>query len=83
MYKTKHIEKRMSQRGISQSMLDLVLAYGEEGAAGRVFISRKSATRLFRDLRALGKMVDKGGVEVVVEGNALITAYNYQGRRGH
>ncbi len=83
MYKTKHIERRMSQRGISQAMLDLVLVYGEEGPAGRVFISRKGADRLFRDLRAVSKMLDKGGVEVVVEGEALITAYNYQGRRGH
>lgn len=78
--KTKHIEKRMAQRGISQAMLDLVLRYGEEGRAGRVFLNRKSVAQLLRDYRELMRILDKGGVEVVVEGDALITAYNHQGR---
>lgn len=80
--KTKHIEKRMSQRGISQAMLDLVLRYGEEGRAGRVFLNRKSVSQVLKDYRNLMRILDKGGVEVVVEGDSLITAYNHQGR-GH
>lgn len=80
--KTKHIEKRMSQRGINQAMLDLVLRYGEEGRAGRVFLNRKSVSQVLKDYRNLMRILDKGGVEVVVEGDSLITAYNHQGR-GH
>lgn len=79
--RTRHIEKRMGQRGISQGMLDLVLHYGEEGRAGRVVLNRKAASHLLRDYRELMRILDKGGLEVVVEGNALITAYNHQGRR--
>ncbi|GHD72589.1 hypothetical protein GCM10007164_20380 [Luteimonas padinae] len=78
--KTRHIEKRMSQRGISQAMVDLVLRYGEEGRAGRVFLNRKSVSQLLRDYRELMRILDKGGLEVVVEGESLITAYNHHGR---
>lgn len=80
--KSKHIEKRMSQRGISQAALDLVLRYGEEGRAGRIFLNRKSVAQMLRDYRELMRILDKGGVEVVVEGDSLVTAYNHQGR-GH
>lgn len=79
--KTKHIEKRMSQRGISQAMLDLVLRYGEEGRAGRVFLNRKSVAQVLRDYRDLMRILDKGGVEVVVEGDSLVTTYNHKRRK--
>lgn len=79
--RTRHIEKRMGQRGISQNMVDLVLHYGEERGAGRVVLNRKSASQLRRDYRELMRILDKGGVEVVVEEKVLITAYNHQGRR--
>ena len=54
-------------------MLDLVLRYGEEGRSGRVFLNRKSVAQLLRDYRELMRILDKGGVEVVVDGDALIT----------
>lgn len=78
MNKTKHIATRMGQRGISRDMLDMVLAVGEDGRAGRVFIDRKKAEQI---LRTVKKILDKGGVEVVVEGDAMVTTYNYRGKR--
>lgn len=82
MTKTKHIEKRMGQRGISGDMLDLVLNYGEE-TGDKVVLSRRGAAKLLRDFRTLMKIVDKGGVAVVVQGDALVTTYNYSGRGHH
>lgn len=81
MHHTKHIEKRMAQRGISKAMVDLVLNYGEE-AGDKVILGQRSAKRLLEEMRTLLKIIDKGGVTVVTQGEALITAYNFQGR-GH
>lgn len=78
MNKTKHVGARMGQRGISQEMLDMVLALGKDGNAGRFFISRKQAQQM---LGTLKKILDKGGVEVVMEGNTMITAYNFRSQR--
>ena len=78
---TKHIEKRMAQQGISKAMIELVLNYGEE-SGDKVVLGRRSAQRLLEDFRTLIKIIDKGGVTVVAQGEALITAYNYEGR-GH
>lgn len=79
MYKTKHFQQRMSQRGISQDMVDLVLEYGE-AEGDRVVLSRKASARLMEAARTLAKILDKGGLVVVTEGDAQLTTYNYQGR---
>lgn len=79
MHKTKHIEKRMGQRGISKAMIELVLNYGKD-AGDKVVLDRRSAQKLVEDFRTLMKIVDKGGVTVVAQGDALITAYNFEGR---
>lgn len=81
MHKTKHFQQRMGQRGINQAMIDLVLGYGED-EGGKVVLSRKRAEQLLEGFRTLMKIVDKGGVVVVAEGDAQITTYNYTGR-GH
>lgn len=79
MQPTRHIKQRMSQRGISRDMVNLVLAHGViEG--DKYVVGRKEALQLIRELdnerRVLTKILDKGGVEVVTEGDTLITAYN-------
>lgn len=80
MHKTKHIEKRMSQRGISSAMINLALNYGED-SGDKVILGQRSAKRLLKDLQTLLKIIDKGGIAVVTQGDALITTYNYEGRR--
>ena len=83
MHFTHHIAKRMSQRGVSRKMLDLVLDYGvNEG--DKVVLGRREAAHLienFREtMRLLIKVMDKGGVVVVAEGEHLITTYNCTSR---
>lgn len=79
MHKTKHFQQRMTQRGISQAMVDLVLSYGESDG-DRVVLSRKATARLMEAARSLAKILDKGGLVVVASGDAQLTTYNYQGR---
>lgn len=79
MHKTKHFRQRMGQRGISQAMIDLVLGYGDNEGS-KVVLSRKKSEQLREALRTLMKIVDKGGLVVVAEGDAQITTYNYAGR---
>lgn len=79
MQPTRHIKQRMSQRGISKEMVNLVIAHGVIHG-DKYVVGRKEALQLIRELdnerRVLTKIFDKGGVEVVTEGDALITAYN-------
>ena len=79
MHPTRHIKQRMSQRGISKEMVNLVIAHGVIHG-DKYVVGRKEALQLIRALdnerRVLTKILDKGGVEVVTEGDALITAYN-------
>ncbi len=79
MHKTKHFQQRMGQRGISQAMIDLILGYGDNEGS-KVVLSRKKSEQLREALRTLMKIVDKGGLVVVAEGDAQITTYNYAGR---
>ena len=79
MQPTRHIKQRMSQRGISKEMVNLVIAHGVI-QGDKYVVGRKEALQLIRELdnerRVLTQILDKGGVEVVTEGDALITAYN-------
>lgn len=80
MSKTTHIRQRMSQRGINSDMLDLVMGYGN-AEGDRIVLSRKHSARLLAAARTLNKIVDKGGLVVVANGEAQITTYNYTGRK--
>ena len=79
MGKTRHIQERMSQRGIRQDIVDLVLRYGEY-KQDKVILGRKGLEILLKELREIERVtlraLDKGGVVVVVSGDPLITTYN-------
>ena len=79
MRDTKHFQQRMSQRGMNRSMVDLTLQFGEV-EQDRHVLGRKAALalldRLQQEARALKKIVDKGGIAVVTEGESLVTTYN-------
>lgn len=85
MKATKHIQQRMSQRGISQDLVEIVLEHGTP-ANDRYILDRDHAQEALeairRQERLLLKVIDKGGLVVVTEGDHLITTYNYSGRRG-
>ncbi|MCV2352641.1 DUF4258 domain-containing protein [Paucibacter sp. B2R-40] len=79
MNATHHIKQRMAQRGISKAMVDLALEQGRIEGDKHV-IDRKEALKRLRELdaerRVLTKILDKGGIAVVSEGESLITTYN-------
>lgn len=84
MQTTKHIQQRMSQRGVSRDMVDFVMDHGTS-EQDKYVLGRKEALSLLekmqRQERLLKKILDKGGVTVVSDGNALITTYNCESRR--
>jgi len=76
---TKHLTRRMSQRGITSEMVSLVLQYGRI-EDDKFILDKKSTDELLDELdrirRRLLKIRDKGGVVVVTEDESLITTYN-------
>jgi hypothetical protein len=79
MVTTKHCQSRMAQRGLPKRLLDLVLEFGKD--SGDKLILNKKATQMVIDeidtmRKELLRIMDKGGVTVVLDNEALITAYN-------
>ena len=74
---TRHGETRMSQRGIRETDLDVLLAHGTEIGRGRIMLKKRDAARVIRDLKKqitnIERLTDK--VLVVADGH-LITAYH-------
>jgi len=83
MHLTRHIHQRMSQRGVSRDMVEVVLNYGTLDQ-DKYVLGRKEAIGLLesinRQARVVKKILDKGGVTVVAEDGALITTYNCSDR---
>ncbi|CAO1654917.1 hypothetical protein [Parasphingorhabdus sp. NYA22] len=76
---TKHLNQRMSQRGISADMVTLASEYGEIDQ-DKFILGRKALDRLLGELDRLKRIAlkarDKGGIVVVENGGAQITTYN-------
>lgn len=79
MNTTKHSLARMSQRGLSKKIVDLVFEFGKE-KGDKLILNRKSTQMLINEIDSMRKellrVMDKGGVTVVVDSDTLITAYN-------
>ncbi|MDS1314371.1 DUF4258 domain-containing protein [Aliarcobacter butzleri] len=79
MFSTNHFKSRMSQRGISKKVIDLVLAFGKD-EGDKLFLDKKETQRIIYQIdnlrNTLLKVMDKGGVAVIVEDETLITTYN-------
>lgn len=79
MVTSKHCQARMSQRGLSKRLLDLVLEYGN-GKGDKLILNRKTTQAIIDELDAkkkqLLKVMDKGGVTVVIQDDRYITTYN-------
>ena len=85
MAKTRHLQARMSQRGIKQGIVDLVLDYGVE-ENDRVVLNRKAAKCLLDRIDEVRKLAveayEKGGHVVVVgDDGLLITTYRLESYR--
>ncbi len=78
MRKTRHIPERMSQRGITENILNLLRQYGTP-IDDKVILTKKNCLTLceiFGQLKKVSQeMYEKGGYVLVESGEALITAY--------
>lgn len=84
MQATLHIQQRMSQRGVSRDMVDLVMTYGKATRDRRILDKKDALKRLEalqREAKVLKKILDKGGLTVVAAEGALITTFNCESRR--
>lgn len=76
---TQHGQQRLSQRGITKQMVAMALDHGVIDG-DKYVLGRKEALQrvneLDRERRELMKILDKGGVSIVVVGESVITAYN-------
>lgn len=79
MTKTRHFQKRLSQRGITLDLVRLACDFGQP-VRDRIILSRKHLQALIAAARHLEKAalkaVDKGGIVVVEADGRLVTAYD-------
>lgn len=85
MSKTRHIGKRMSQRGIRQVLVELTVQFGED-VDNKCVLGRKRFELLLGELRepegTTMQAFDRGSVVVVQADGALITTYNVDSYSG-
>ena len=79
MITTKHCQARMSQRGLPKKLLDLVLEFGKD-KGDKLILDKKATQKVIDEIDTIRKellrIMDKGGVIVVLDNKSLITAYN-------
>lgn len=79
-----HAQMRMGQRGIPAALLGLVRKHGRVDG-DRVVLDRREAKALLDQITAeraaLLKVIDKGGIAVVEQGETIVTTYNLTERR--
>lgn len=79
MQTTKHCLARMSQRGLTKSLLDLVFTFGKD-SKDKIILNRKTTKEVINEIDSLRKellkVMDKGGVTVICDNDTYITAYN-------
>ena len=85
MITTNHILARMSQRGISKKLIDLVYEYGK-AKGDKLVLNKKTTQMVIKEIDSMRKelirIMDKGGVTVVLDNDILITAYNTNSYKG-
>ena len=66
---SRHAETRMSQRGIRQSDLDILIQFGEQISDDAFMITQKAAKTLIHKIERLVN------TKFIIEGDMLVTAY--------
>ncbi|MDX1492382.1 MAG: DUF4258 domain-containing protein [Pseudohongiellaceae bacterium] len=86
MAKTRHMHRRMGQRGINARIVDIVIEHGELNG-DKVILDIKNIDALLRSMDKIKKDLlrvrDKGGVVVVEDSGSQITTYNLDSYRRH
>ena len=74
---TRHARSRMSQRGIRETDLEVILTHGTEIGRDRIMLKKRDAAKVIQDLKKqianVERLTDK---VLVVEEGQLITAYH-------
>jgi len=69
----------MSQRGLPKRLIELVLEFGKD-SGDKLILNKKATQKVINEIdmmrKELLRIIDKGGVTVVVDNDTLITAYN-------
>ena len=78
MAKTRHIQTRMSQRGIKNTMLGIVKKFGS-WSGDKCILNKTACSDVLKQLDAMRKdiikMQEQGGLVLVEENDADITCY--------
>lgn len=78
MYKTRHIHQRMSQRGITQPVIEMLYSFGIADG-DKIVLSKKNCellSQIFSKMKKITvKMAEKGGFTLVANDETLITTY--------
>lgn len=89
MARTRHFQQRISQRGINLELVEFARQFGEPNQ-DRIVLDRRGLGRLLEAMRDFErkakKVIDKGGLVVVEDGDALITTYrldSFDRRKAH
>lgn len=81
MKETLHANIRERQRGITKEMIDLTLKYGKK-KGDKIMLGVRKIKKLLQTKKELKpkllKVMDKGGLVVVVSNSTLITAYSWR-----
>ena len=79
---TRHAEARMSQRGIRNSDLDVLLDHGTEIGQDRLLLRTRDAEMAIQDLKKrMARIQRLTGKVIVVSEGTLITAYHQSNSR--
>ena len=74
---TRHGEIRMSQRGIREGDLEVLLVHGTDIGRDRIMLKKQDAAKVIRDLKKqianIERLTDK---VLIVEDGHLVTAYH-------
>ena len=76
---TNHCQSRMSQRGLPKNIINTVFECGNS-KGDKLILDKKSTQKVIDEIdnfrKDLLKVMDKGGVTLVIDNDLLITAYN-------
>lgn len=77
---SRHAHKRMNERSIRMTMIDMVFQFGSESKDGeKIILDKKTIERMMISISEIKKQLERiknrGGVTVVESENTLITTY--------
>ena len=73
---TKHAEKRMQQRGISVSDIDIILEHGKAIDGNGIFLTSKRSEQIIRSLKKKIAAVERlRNTKVVVKDDRVVSCY--------